>query len=92
MNSNERLANGLDLSTLLRFASSRAYSSRTSCSSGVQVGVVGDGGASAIVPGKEGFRAEDRKQSLLHTFLITDQGSQHSQLTYDMMYGIRHRF
>lgn len=40
----------LGMSTLLRFARSRAYSSRTSCSRGVQAGGAVDGGAdSAIV-------------------------------------------
>jgi len=74
------------MGTLLRFASSRAYSSRTSCSRGVQVGVVVDGGAgSAIVLVIDGVRAEKRSFLLLYTFLMTDRCSQHSQLTYDML-------
>ncbi len=80
------------MGTLLRFESSRAYSSRTSCSRGVQVGVVVDGGAgSAIELVFGGFRAEQRNRLLLHTFLMTDQSSQHSQLTYDMLYRIRRK-
>ena len=50
------------MGTLLRFARSRAYSSRTSCSRGVQAGVVVDGGAgSAIELVKEEIRAGRRE-------------------------------
>jgi len=73
------------MGTLLRFESNRAYSSRTSCSRGVQVGVVVDRGAgSAIVHVIEGVRAEQRNRLLLHAFLVTEQCSQYSRLTKDL--------
>jgi hypothetical protein len=70
------------MGTLLRFESSRAYSSRTSCSRGVQVGVVVDGGAGlAIELVFGGVRAEKGNRLLLHAFLVTEHCSQYSRLT-----------
>jgi len=70
------------MSTLLRFARSRAYSSRISCSRGVQVGLVVDGGAgSAIEPVRQGIRADRRGGLVPWSSLMDGHTSQIIQST-----------